>query len=62
MTGFGTIMNSASIIAGGLTGRVAGRLFNASQQDALSKTCGISVLFIAVAGAAVLAAYLPWEF
>ena len=51
MTGFGTIMNSASIIAGGLTGRVAGRLFNASQQDALNKTCGISVLFIAVAGA-----------
>ena len=51
MAGFGTIMNSASIIAGGLTGRVAGGLFNASQQDALHKTCGISVLFIAIAGA-----------
>ena len=51
MTGLGTIINSVSIMAGGLTGRAAGGLFNADQRDALSKACGVSVLFIAVAGA-----------
>ena len=51
MTGLGTIINSVSIVVGGLTGRVAGGLFNDDQRDALSKTCGVSVLFIAVAGA-----------
>ncbi|NLD83821.1 MAG: DUF554 domain-containing protein [Clostridiales bacterium] len=47
----GTIINSASIIAGGLAGHFAGRLFKQDQQDALQKTCGVSVLFIAIAGA-----------
>lgn len=51
MAGLGTIINSVSIVAGGLTGRVAGGLFNAEQRDALSKTCGVSTLFIAIAGA-----------
>lgn len=27
------------------------KLFNQEQQDAISKTCGVSVLFIAIAGA-----------
>ena len=51
MTGLGTIINSVSIMAGGLAGRVVGGGFNAEQRDALSKTCGVSTLFIAVAGA-----------
>lgn len=51
MTGFGTIINSGSIIAGGLIGHFAGKLFHEEQQKALHKACGISVLFIAIAGA-----------
>ena len=51
MTGLGTIINSAAIIAGGLVGHLAGRLFRREQQEALTRTCGVSVLFIAVAGA-----------
>ena len=51
MTGLGTIINTAGIIAGGITGHFTGSLFTADQQDALTKTCGISVLFIAAAGA-----------
>lgn len=47
----GTIINTAAIIAGGLVGHFAGRLFKEEQQDALIKTCGVSVLFIAIAGA-----------
>ena len=49
MTGLGTIINSISIIAGGLLGHFTGKLFKQEQQDAISKTCGISVLFIAIA-------------
>ena len=51
MTGLGTIINSAAIVAGGLIGHFTGRLFRQEQQDALSKACGISTLFIAIAGA-----------
>ena len=51
MRGLGTIINSAAIIAGGLVGHFTGRFFQEDQQDALTKTCGVSVLFIAIAGA-----------
>ena len=51
MIGLGTILNSAAIVAGGLVGHFTGRLFRQEQQDALTKACGISVLFIAIAGA-----------
>ena len=51
MRGLGTIINSAAIIAGGLVGHFTGRFFQEDQQDALTKTCGVSVLFIATAGA-----------
>ena len=51
MIGLGTILNSAGIAAGGLAGHFAGQLFRGEQQDALSKVCGVSVLFIATAGA-----------
>jgi len=49
--GLGTIINSAAVIAGGLIGHFTGRLFKEDQQDAITKACGISVLFIAIAGA-----------
>lgn len=51
MIGLGTIINSIGIIAGGIIGHFTGRLFKEEQQDALTKVCGISVLFIAIAGA-----------
>ena len=51
MTGLGTLINTAAIAAGGLAGHFAGKLFRREQQDAVTKACGISVLFIAIAGA-----------
>ena len=51
MIGLGTLINSGSIIAGGVIGHFTGKLFNAEQQESLNKACGISVLFIAIAGA-----------
>ena len=47
----GALINTISIIAGGLIGMVVGRAFSENQQEALTKACGISVLFIAIAGA-----------
>lgn len=51
MIGMGTIINSIGIATGGLTGHFIGRMFCQEQQDSLHKACGVSVLFIAVAGA-----------
>lgn len=51
MIGLGTIINSAGIVAGGIAGHFAGKLFKEEQQDSLNKACGVSVLFIAIAGA-----------
>ena len=51
MIGLGTIINSTAIVAGGLIGHFTGKLFRQDQQDAVNKACGISVLFIAIAGA-----------
>lgn len=51
MIGFGTILNSAGIVAGGLVGHLTGRLFRPEQQESLSRVCGVSVMFIAIAGA-----------
>ena len=51
MTGLGTIINSAAIAAGGVVGLFAGKLFRQDQQGAVNKACGISVMFIAIAGA-----------
>ena len=50
MTGLGTIINSVSIVAGGLVGHFTGRMFRTEQQEALNKACGVSVLFIGIAG------------
>ena len=51
MIGIGTIINSAAIIVGGLVGHFTSKLFHQEQRDSLSKACGISVIFIAIAGA-----------
>ena len=51
MIGLGTIINTAAIAAGGAAGHFAGKLFRQEQQAALNKACGVSVLFIAIAGA-----------
>ena len=51
MIGLGTIINSAAIVAGGVIGHFTGKLFRQDQQDAVNKACGISVMFIAIAGA-----------
>lgn len=51
MIGLGTLINSIAIILGGLLGRFVGKFFKEEQQNALTITIGISVLFIAIAGA-----------
>ena len=51
MIGMGTVINSAAIVFGGFIGHFTGKLFKEEQRDSLSKTCGISVIFIAIAGA-----------
>ena len=51
MIGLGTIINTAAIIIGGIIGHFTGKLFKQEQQAAVNKACGISVLFIAIAGA-----------
>ena len=51
MIGLGTIINTASIIGAGIVGHFAGNLFKEEQQESVGRVCGISVLFIAVAGA-----------
>lgn len=47
----GTIINVAAIIMAGIFGRVFGRFLPERMQDTLTKTCGVSVLFIGSAGA-----------
>ena len=51
MPGTGTLINTAAVIAGGIAGHFTGRFFKDQQQDAICRVCGISVLFIAIAGA-----------
>lgn len=51
MIGLGTIINTAAIVVGGLTGMLFGSLLKDRHQESLKKACGISVLFIAIAGA-----------
>ncbi len=47
----GTIINVAAIILGGIIGRLFGRFLTERFQDTLNKVCGVSVLFIGIAGA-----------
>ncbi len=51
MPGFGTIINVAAILAGGLAGLFCKRLLSERIQDTLMKVCGIITLFIALSGA-----------
>lgn len=51
MIGLGTLINSAGIVLGGLIGMFAGKLFKEQQRESLNKACGVSVIFIAIAGA-----------
>lgn len=51
MIGLGTILNAAGIIAGGLIGLFFGNLMKDRVRDTLMKTCGVTVLFIGIAGA-----------
>ena len=51
MVGLGTVINAAAIVAGGLLGRLFGRFLTERYQDTLNKACGVSVLFIGIAGA-----------
>ncbi len=51
MTGLGTIINCGAIILGGIFGLLFGKFLKDSIQDSLTKTCGICVLFIGIAGA-----------
>ncbi|MBD5515886.1 MAG: DUF554 domain-containing protein [Lachnospiraceae bacterium] len=51
MIGLGTIINTIGIIAGGIAGHFFGRYLSDRHQDTLNITCGVSVLFIGIAGA-----------
>lgn len=51
MYGFGTIINTAAIVAGGAGGALFGRFLKENVQDTLTKVCGVSTLFIAITGA-----------
>lgn len=51
MIGLGTIINTAAIVIGGLLGYFFGRLLIERIQDTLNMACGVSVLFIGIAGA-----------
>lgn len=51
MIGLGTIINVAAIVAGGVLGRLFGSRLRETTQDAMTKVCGVSTLFIAIAGA-----------
>ena len=51
MIGLGTIINSAAIVLGGVVGLLFGRLMKERLQETLTKACGVSVLFIGIAGA-----------
>lgn len=51
MVGLGTIINTAAILAGGLLGGIFGKFLNQNTQEALTKACGVSTIFIAISGA-----------
>ena len=51
MIGLGTLINTAAIVAGGVVGMFAGKLFKEEQQEAVGRACGVSTIFIAIAGA-----------
>ena len=50
MIGLGTLINVAAIVLGGLCGLLFGRSLGERHQDTLMKVCGVSVIFIGIAG------------
>lgn len=50
MIGLGTIINTAAIVLGGLTGGLFGRRLTERYQDTLMKACGLCVIFLGIAG------------
>ena len=51
MIGLGTVLNAAGIILGGLLGMAFGRFLPERIQQTLNMACGVSVLFLGIAGA-----------
>lgn len=51
MIGSGTIINSVGIVMGGFSGLLFGKLLKKRYQESLNLACGVSVLFIGIAGA-----------
>lgn len=51
MIGLGTLINTAGIVGGGIAGHFFGKYLSDRHQDTLNITCGVSVLFIGIAGA-----------
>jgi len=51
MAGLGTIINAAGILLGGILGMLFGKLLKDDHQQTLMRVCGVSVLFIGIAGA-----------
>jgi len=49
--GLGTIINTGGILLGGILGLLFGKLLKDRHQETLTRVCGVSVLFIGVAGA-----------
>ena len=48
--GFGTVINVAGIILGGVIGLLGGRLLTKKIQDTLQMSCAVAVIFIGVSG------------
>ena len=51
MVGFGTILNTAAIVCGGILGIYSGKFMKERYQETMQRTCGVCVLFIGIAGA-----------
>ena len=48
--GFGTVVNVAGIVVGGLIGLICGKLLSKKLQDTLQMSCAVAVIFIAIGG------------
>lgn len=51
MTGLGTIINTAAIIAGGTVGVLFKNAINEKIQESLNAACGVSTMFLGISGA-----------
>lgn len=51
MIGLGALVNSAAIVVGGVAGHFFGKALSEGCRDTLQKSCGVSCLFIGIAGA-----------